>query len=64
MAKKIEVAVSRVFGRGKTTVPRDVRERLGLRDGDRILWYINDRDEVCVARIPRREELDLEVLMP
>jgi len=49
-----ELAVSRVFGRGKCSIPRDVREMLGVSDGDKILWYRNDRGEVCIRPVRKR----------
>lgn len=43
-------AVSRVFQHGKTQVPKEVREKLELRDGDRILWYSED-EKIFVKRL-------------
>jgi len=36
------VDVSRVFGRGKTVIPSDVRKLLGLKDGDKIVWKLDN----------------------
>jgi len=36
------VDVSKVFGRGKTQVPSDVRKLLGLKDGDKIVWKLEN----------------------
>lgn len=32
--------VSRVFQRGKTQVPRDVRDALELVNGDKLFWFL------------------------
>jgi bifunctional DNA-binding transcriptional regulator/antitoxin component of YhaV-PrlF toxin-antitoxin module len=32
------VAISRVFQKGKTVIPSEVRRLLGVSDGDKILW--------------------------
>ena len=34
------VDVSKVFGRGKTQIPADVRRILGLKDGTKIVWKL------------------------
>lgn len=34
--------VSKIFGHGKTQVPRDVRELLCTGDGDKLVWYSDD----------------------
>lgn len=36
------VDVSKVFGRGKTQIPADVRKMLGLKDGDKIVWKLEN----------------------
>lgn len=43
-------AVSKVFQRGKTQIPKEVRKALELRDGDRVLWYYKD-GEIFVKRL-------------
>jgi len=40
---EVDVAISKIFDRGKTTVPSAVRRKLGVRDGDKLLW-IEDSD--------------------
>jgi AbrB family looped-hinge helix DNA binding protein len=32
------VAVTKVFNRGQTYIPADIRKRLGLKDGDKVVW--------------------------
>lgn len=32
------VALSKVYQHGKTQIPKDVRESLNIRDGDKLLW--------------------------
>jgi len=36
------IEVSRVFGKGKTQIPADVRKILGLQDGDKIVWKLEN----------------------
>jgi bifunctional DNA-binding transcriptional regulator/antitoxin component of YhaV-PrlF toxin-antitoxin module len=32
--------LSKVYGKGKTQVPSEVRKSMGVRDGDRLLWIM------------------------
>jgi len=32
------VAVTKVFGRGQTYIPAEIRKKLGLQDGDKVVW--------------------------
>ena len=43
------VQVTNVYS-GRTTIPQAVRKILGVKDGDRIVWYINDSGEVCIRK--------------
>ena len=36
------IATSKMFQRGKTVVPKEVRERLGVKDGDTLVWAWNE----------------------
>ena len=44
------LGVSKAYQHGKTQVPKDVREVLNLKDGDRVLWY-NEDGVVFVKRL-------------
>jgi bifunctional DNA-binding transcriptional regulator/antitoxin component of YhaV-PrlF toxin-antitoxin module len=35
-----EIAVSKIFDRGKTVVPAEVRKALNVVDGDRLVWIM------------------------
>ncbi len=39
--KRRIIAVTKVFGRGKTQIPSEVRKLLDLRDGDRVVWLLD-----------------------
>ena len=45
-----EVQVTKVY-QGRTCIPKPIREMLNISDGDRVLWYINDRGEVCLKKV-------------
>jgi len=36
------VEISPIYGRGKTHIPKDVRERLGIEDGDKIVYWLEE----------------------
>ena len=39
-----EISISKVFQRGKTTIPSDVRKNLGIKDGDKVIWLFKNGD--------------------
>ena len=34
-----EIRITVVHGGGRTQIPEEIRNRLGLRDGDKVVWY-------------------------
>ena len=62
---------SRVTAKGQTTIPKEIRERLGIRPGDRVAFIVRG-DEVILRPVkgtlldlrgsikPRRRPEDLE----
>ena len=36
-------ALSKIFQHGKTQIPRDVRRFLGAEDGDKMLWFSEEK---------------------
>ena len=49
-ATESTIDVSRVFDRGKTQIPADVRRIMGLKDGTKIVWKLeNGKITVAVA---------------
>jgi AbrB family looped-hinge helix DNA binding protein len=41
---------TRLRGRGQITLPPEIRERLGIREGDDVLFYINETGQVVVEQ--------------
>ncbi|MDP9238804.1 MAG: AbrB/MazE/SpoVT family DNA-binding domain-containing protein [Chloroflexota bacterium] len=50
-------ARSKVTSKGQVTIPKEVRDRLGLRMGDEIEWK-TDRSILQVRKVRRRSKLD------
>jgi AbrB family looped-hinge helix DNA binding protein len=40
---------TRLRARGQITVPPEIRKRLGVQDGDDILFYITEKGQIAVA---------------
>jgi bifunctional DNA-binding transcriptional regulator/antitoxin component of YhaV-PrlF toxin-antitoxin module len=40
----VEEFVARVFAGGKVTVPKRLRELLGVEDGDYVVWVLEQRE--------------------
>ena len=44
------LAVSKIFQYGKTTVPKEVRTRLEVEDGDKLVCSVDELDTISVSR--------------
>jgi len=38
------VAMSKIFSGGQTQIPKDIRDKLNIKDGDKIVWYEKNGD--------------------
>jgi len=53
MRRKINgtvLAVSTIFQYGKTTVPKKVRSRLNVEDGDKLIWSVDDSGNIIATK--------------
>ncbi|MCD6397997.1 MAG: type II toxin-antitoxin system PrlF family antitoxin [Spirochaetaceae bacterium] len=48
----MEVITSKITSKGQVTVPKRVRESLGIKVGDSIAYEVNE-DNVVIRRIPK-----------
>jgi antitoxin PrlF len=53
-------AQARVTSKGQVTIPAAVRRRLGIRAGSRLIFRVDDHDEVVVGDPERGERAHLE----
>jgi len=44
------LAVSTIFQYGKTTVPKQVRSRLNIDDGDKLIWSVDDLGNITASK--------------
>ena len=50
MGMETIIAISKVFQYGKTTIPKEVRMKLDVRDGDKILWLMDENDNIVISK--------------
>ena len=55
----MEVSVGSVTSKGQVTIPKEVRDKLGLRSGDRVVFSIEDGE----ARIRKVKQEKLSALL-
>jgi antitoxin PrlF len=53
--KRRELDTSRTTSKARTTIPRQVREALGLREGDELAYGIERGRVVVTARLPAHD---------
>jgi antitoxin PrlF len=49
--KEAAMSLSTLTRKGQTTIPKDIRERLGLRPGDRIRFMVNPDGSVTLVAV-------------
>ena len=49
-----EIAITTVYGDNTTAIPAPIRRLLNISPGDKILWYANERGEICIKRIGKK----------
>ena len=51
------VAIVKILPRGRMTLPRAIRERVGLAEGDDVLVYVDGEGEIVLSPLPRPRSL-------
>ena len=41
-----EIAITSVFQKGKVTIPQQIRKKLEIHDGDKVIWIFKEGDYV------------------
>ena len=44
------IGIARVDNRQRIALPRIIREELGLKTGDYVVFYVGDNGEICIAK--------------
>lgn len=47
-----ETSVTIRSSRRRITIPKEIVEKLGISDGDRIRWVLFDDGRLCISRVP------------
>lgn len=50
LSKKL-VDVSKIYQKGKTHIPAEIRRRLFIKDGDKIAWYAHDNGSIIIEKV-------------
>jgi AbrB family looped-hinge helix DNA binding protein len=61
--RTVDVA-ARITSNGRITIPKPVREALGLREGDRVVFRVVEGERAILARAPDLLELAGSVPVP
>ena len=48
---KQERIITKVYGGGRTQIPEKVREELGLRDDDYVVWFNDFSRRWCIEKV-------------
>lgn len=51
------VAIVKILQRGQMTLPKAIRKRVGLEEGDDVLVYVNGEGEIVLYPLPRPRSL-------
>jgi len=52
VSDRVVVGVRRVHGKGRVTIPKEVREALGLKDGDLVYFVRDAYGAVSIEKAP------------
>ena len=43
--------ITKVHVYGRVSIPVEIRNKLEIRDGDKIIWYLNDLGDICIKKM-------------
>ena len=55
------LAIAKVWGKGRIQVPQEVRDMLGIQDGDRIYFVVTMMGELIFRKAPSLTKLRYEI---
>lgn len=47
----MDISITRLSSRGQIVIPRDIREKTGLREGEKLFAYSGDKDTIILKKI-------------
>jgi len=50
MAQEFVICIAEIYGRGRIQLKKDIREILHVRDGDSVIFFLNERGQVCIKK--------------
>lgn len=46
------IKVTRVYGRGRTQIPSEIVKILELKEGDKIVWFMDESGKFYIGKVP------------
>jgi len=56
MSSEQPIDTAKVFGHGKVTLPSEVRNMLNVKDGDKVLFSLNEQKKIMMSKILASKE--------
>ena len=54
---KTDIAISKVHSNGRVIIPSDVRKKLDIEDGDKVLWFwLGIDQQLCLEKVKTVEK--------
>jgi len=50
ISEKTDIAINKVHSNGRVQIPAEVREKLGIEDGDKIKWCLHKSGFIFIMR--------------
>ena len=48
---KTDIDIAKVHSNGRIVIPSEVRKKLGIEDGDKVLWFWIGVDQLCLEKV-------------
>lgn len=58
------MSLAKVTCKGQITIPKRIREALGIEDGDSVSFFVDDDDKVIIRRVKHRDLMDFRGVFP
>jgi len=58
--KRVVIAVTKIFDRGKSIIPAEVRRRLAVDDGDKFVWLEDPSGRIYIEASKQRGRFRVE----
>ena len=49
--------ISKVHSKGRVQIPLEIRNELNLKDGDKVLWFMNFDGKICLEKVKEKPKI-------